>query len=238
MVNFLKNKKALIFDFDGTLADTVGIWNEIDQLSIKELCGLDVDLKTIQTDRGNFLNNNNRGEVYENYASFLIQKYDIRKDLDFVINKRREIALDYIINKIDYKKDADKVLKKLKQLDFKLVLATTTAKRTIDNYNTRNQNLIKKARFDEIFDYIICNDEITEKKPSPQIYQKALEILKLKRADCLVVEDSIEGVLAAKRAGIEVLNIPDSYSKSNQNEIDKLADYKIENFTEFLKLLN
>ncbi len=238
MVNFLTKKKAIIFDFDGTLADTVGIWNEIDQLMIKEFSGLDVALQTIQTDRENFINNNNHGKVYENYTSFLMEKYNIKKDLEDVINRRRTIALDFVVNRIDYKKNAAKVLKKLKQLGYKLVLATTTARRTIDNYNTKNQNLIKKAKFDEIFDYIITNDDIIEKKPSPQIYQKSLEILKLNKEDCLVVEDSIEGVLAAKRAGIEVLNIPDSYSKSNQNEIDKLADYKIKNFTEFLKLLN
>lgn len=238
MVNFLTNKKAIIFDFDGTLADTVGIWNEIDKVMIKELSGQNVALQTIQSDRENFINHNNHGKVYENYTSFLMAKYKIQKTLNDVINYRRTIALDYIINCIDYKESVAEVLKKLKQLDYKLVLATTTARRTIDNYNTKNQNLIQKAKLDEIFDYIISNDEITEKKPSPQIYQKSLDLLKLNKEDCLVVEDSLEGVLAAKRAGIDVLNIPDSYSKSKQKEIDKLADYQIENFTEFLKLLN
>ncbi len=237
MVDFLKNKKAIIFDFDGTLADTVGIWNKVDQLSIKEFCGLDIDLEIIQFDRENFINNHNDGKVYENYVIFLIKKYKITKDVDYVINRRREIALDYIINQVDYKENADKVLKRLKQLGYKLVLATTTARRTIENYNMKNQNLIRKAKFDDIFDYIITNDEISEKKPSPQIYQKALEILKLKKEECLVVEDSIEGILSAKRAGIEVLNIPDNYAKLSQKSIDELSDYKIKNFAEFLKLL-
>ena len=237
MVNFLTNKKAIIFDFDGTLADTVGIWNEIDQLAIKELGNQNVDLQTIQADRENFINSHNCGGVYENYASFLKEKYYCQCALEYLINRRREIALDYIINKIDYKKDADKVLKRLKLLGYKLLLATTTSKRTIDNYNLKNQNLIRKAKLTDFFDYIVCNDDITEKKPSPQIYYQSLAMLKLKPADCLVVEDSLEGVLAAKRAGIEVLNLPDKYSEANQKEIDQLADYQVKNFTEFLKLL-
>ena len=238
MVNFLTKKRAIIFDFDGTLADTVGIWNEVDQLAIKKFCNKNVDLQIIQADRENYLNHHNSGNVYENYVSFLKEKYHCQCDLDCLINQRREIALDYIINKIDYKKDADKVLKRLKQLGYKLVLATTTARKTIDNYNLKNENLIQKAKFDDIFDYIICNDDITEKKPNPQIYYKSLAMLNLEPEDCLVVEDSLEGIIAAKKAGIQVLNIPDYYAKSNQKEIDKLTDYQVKNFTEFLKLLN
>ena len=63
-------------------------------------------------------------------------------------------------------------------------------------------------------------------------------MLNLEPEDCLVVEDSLEGIIAAKKAGIQVLNIPDYYAKSNQKEIDKLTDYQVKNFTEFLKLLN
>lgn len=238
MKNLLKDKKVIIFDFDGTLADTVGIWNEVDYRAIKEMSEIETNLDVIQNDRDKVVTENNNNEVYEIYTKYLIDKYKIDYPLEYVIKRRREIAYEYIIKEIDYKQNADKVLIKLKELGYILVLATTTARRTINNYNEKNNNLISKAKFDKIFDLILSNDEVKEKKLSPEIYLKVLEKLKVDKTECLVVEDSIEGVKSAKSAGIEVVNIPDKYSKNNQKEIDKLADYKIKNFDEFLKLIS
>ena len=202
------------------------------------MSGKEVDLDIIQTERDGIIQENKDKSVYEVYTKYLLEKYDMKYSLDYVIKRRREIANEYIINEIDYKENADIILKKLKQLGFMLVLATTTAKRTIDKYNTENQNLVSKAKFDEIFDLILSNDEVKEKKPSPEIYLKVLEKLNVKKEDCLVVEDSIEGVTSAKLAGIEVLNIPDFYSKENQDKIDEITDYKINDFGVFLKYIN
>ena len=233
----LKNKKVIIFDFDGTLADTVGIWNEVYQKAIMEMANVRLPLEKIQEDRDKVTIENKDKAVYEVYTEFLKEKYKVPYEIDYIINRRREIAREYTSTVIDYKKDADKVLKELKQQGYILVLATTTAKRTIDVYNEVNQNLIKKAKFDEIFDLILSNDDIKEKKPSPEIYITAVEKLKAKKEECLIVEDSLEGVMAANLAGIEVLNIPDKYSVINQKQIDEKADYKINNFTKFLKII-
>jgi len=235
--NILKNKKVIIFDFDGTLADTVGIWNEVDKRAIMEMANVDVSLKIIQEERDRVTTENKDKAVYEVYTEYLKEKYKIPYNIEYIIKRRREIAKEYTSNIIDYKKNADKVLKELKQQGFILVLATTTAKRTIDVYNQVNQNLIKKAKFDAIFDLILSNDDIKEKKPSPEIYIKVIEILKVKKQECLIVEDSLEGVTAANLAGIEVLNIPDKYSILNQKQIDEKADYKLKNFTEFLTII-
>ena len=233
----LKNKKVIIFDFDGTLADTVGIWNEVDFKAIKEMSGKEVDLDTIQKERDRVVKENKDKSVYEFYTKYLVEKYGIKYSLDYVIKRRREIANEYIIKEIDYKENADIVLKKLKQLGFILALATTTAKRTIDKYNTENKNLVAKAKFDETFDLILSNDDVKEKKSSPEIYLKVLEKLNVKKEDCLAVEDSLEGVISAKLAEIEVLNIPDFYSKENQDKIDEITDYKINDFGVFLKYI-
>lgn len=236
--NFLKNKKAIIFDFDGTLADTIGIWNYVDKKAIKELAGIDVDLDTIQKERDLIVTKNNDKPVYEFYVGYLVEKYKMKCSVEDAINTRRKISYEYITQKIDYKENADKVLVKLKQAGYILALATTTAKRTIDKYNSENMNLVSKAKFDKIFDLILSNDEVKEKKPSPEIYLKAVEILKVNKEQCLVVEDSLEGVTSAKRAGIDVLNIPDSYSAINQSKIDELADYKLKDFKEFLEIIS
>ena len=102
----LKNKKVIIFDFDGTLADTVGIWNEVDFRAIKEMSGKEVDLDTIQKERDRVVKENKDKSVYEVYTKYLLENYGMKYSLDYVIKRRREIANEYIINEIDYKEGA------------------------------------------------------------------------------------------------------------------------------------
>ena len=55
---------------------------------------------------------------------------------------------------------------------------------------------------------------------------------------CLIFEDSYTGVLAASRAGIEVVNIYDKYADLNRDQINELTDYRIDNFRQFIDFLN
>lgn len=55
--------------------------------------------------------------------------------------------------------------------------------------------------------------------------------------ECLVIEDSLSGVQAAKNAKLEVVNIPDIGSLKNQDEIDKITDYKLNDMKEFWDLI-
>ena len=54
----------------------------------------------------------------------------------------------------------------------------------------------------------------------------------------MIFEDSLSGVLASKNAGIDVVNIYDMYSESDRKALDKLSDYYIENFCEFINVLS
>lgn len=234
----LEDKKVIIFDLDGTLIDSVGIWNKVDAEAIKELSGKVIDLDIIQKERNQILLKNKDKSAYQIYGEYLVKKYNMPYSLEEVMDKRSKIAYKYTTQVVDYKENADKVLKKLKEIGYLLVLATTSVRRTIDQYNNHNKNIIHKAKINDIFDLVLTSESVTNKKPSPEIYLKVLEELKIDRKDALVVEDSLEGVQAAKGAGIEVLNIPDDYSKRDQDEIDKLSNYKLDNFKVFLDILN
>ena len=60
----LKKKKYIIFDMDGTLIDSIGVWNRTDQKLIKEYANITVDLELIQQERDYFLNTNHDGDIY------------------------------------------------------------------------------------------------------------------------------------------------------------------------------
>ena len=75
------------------------------------------------------------------------------------------------------------------------------------------------------------------KKPNPEVYNKIKEKFKITDlSDCVVIEDSLSGVLAAKNANLKVIVMYDKYSDKNRDEINKLADYKVNDFKELLSL--
>ena len=73
----LKNKKYIIFDMDGTLIDSIGIWNITDKYIIEKYSGITVDLDDIQRERDNFLHSNQDSDIYLAYCTYLIKKYGL-----------------------------------------------------------------------------------------------------------------------------------------------------------------
>mgnify|MGYP003289577620 CR=1 FL=1 len=108
----------------------------------------------------------------------------------------------------------------------------------IDIYSNKNKTMLKQMNIKEVFDLIIEKADVKYKKPHPEIYLKILQKFNARPEECLVFEDSYTGVLAAKNAGIEVVNIMDKYAEVDRNKINKLTDYKIKNFKEFLEFIN
>ena len=84
---------------------------------------------------------------------------------------------------------------------------------------------------------ILTYEDVTKKKPNPEIYLKVIEKLNVSKKECLIIEDSLEGVKAANNAEIEVLNVVNENMYKTQKQIDKLSTYKMNNLGELLRLL-
>ena len=103
----------------------------------------------------------------------------------------------------------------------KLVVCSTSNERAV---NTLVRTLLG-ADVHGWFDMILAGDVVTRKKPSPEIYQMALERLALDPADCVVIEDSRNGLLAAKGAGLACLITHNDYTRDEDfSEADLVVD--------------
>ena len=100
------------------------------------------------------------------------------------------------------------LLKALKPL-VKIALATMSNRRVIEK-------TLREKNVREYFDLIITIDEVEKPKPDPEAFIKCAEAMNCRPEKCVVVEDSIFGVIAARRAGMRCIAVPSGvYSKSD-----------------------
>ena len=234
----LTDKKFIFFDMDGTLIDSVGVWNQIDQKLIENQTNKIVDEIIIQNDRDTQLQkSSSEANPYLCYCQYLKEKYKFQLSPEEIIKLRYEIAQDFLQNIIDYKPQADLIIKKLKEKKFTLAITTTTKRTNMEIYRTLNKNIISKASLDEYFDLIYTREDVAKIKPNPEVYLKAMQAFNAKPEQCIVFEDSLVGIKAAKNAGLKTVAIYDKYSNNDIEEIKQQADFFINNYAELLSII-
>ena len=231
----LANLDLVIFDLDGTLIDSNGINNNLD-VELVQSFGEKKSPEEIIAERDNILKTNNIGDIYLNYCEYLKTKYNSNLSKEEILQFRRNLSKKFSKD-VKYKPDADVFIKYLKSQNIKIALATVSRRETIDIYINENEHMKNKCNLQEYFDFIITKDDVILKKPNPEVYNKIIEKFKIKDlSKCVVIEDSLTGVLAAKRANLDVIAIYDKYSDKNREKINELADYNVADFKELIEL--
>lgn len=231
----LENLYLVIFDLDGTLIDSNGVNNELD-IELARWLGENKSAEEILTERDNIFKSNNVGDIYLNYCEYLKTKYKSNLSKEEILQFRRNLSKE-VSKHIKYKPDADEMIKYLKSQNIKIALGTVSRRETINIYINENEHIKDKCNLQEYFDFIITKDDVTLKKPNPEVYNKIIKKFKIDDLSrCVVIEDSLTGILAAKNANLNVIAIYDKYADKDREKINELADYKVANFKELIEL--
>lgn len=109
------------------------------------------------------------------------------------------------------------LLKELKRKNFKIALASSSPKKTINN-------VLEELDIKDEFDAVISGEDFKESKPNPEIYIKTCEILGVRPKDAIAIEDSDYGIDSAKNAGLTVIARRENRFNFKQDKADFIVD--------------
>ncbi|KIO77172.1 hypothetical protein TH53_11095 [Pedobacter lusitanus] len=179
--------KALLFDLDGTLVDSehfhYSVWNEI-------LAESDVQLE--YTD---FLKNF-AGVPLPGNAKRLKELYEIASPLEILISKKEELTNQRLITStIELMPYAEEILDYFFSKGIAMALVTASKRADVDE-------LFRKNGLGKYFKLLVTRSDVTKSKPDPESYDLAVKGIGFQKNECLVFEDTLNGLLAAKNAGL------------------------------------
>ncbi len=209
----IKNKKAVIFDLDGSLVDSMWIWRQID---IEYLGRYGIELpENLQKEI--------EGMSFYQTAVYFKNRFDIKEPIEEIMDIWNAMAEDKYLHDVKLKTGAREFLDYCRCNNILLGVATSNSRELVTHFMRANE-------LEDYFTCIMTGSEVTNGKPAPDIYIKVSEELKVKPADCLVFEDIVPGIMAGKNAGMVVCAVYDEYSAKETEEKKALADYYIQNY--------
>lgn len=237
MKEILKDKLLFVFDLDGTLVDSIGVWDEIDIKALKQ-CGITPRV-TLPKERANFLHSCTDENIYEKYEEYLYGSYDISIPFDEYKKLKVPIRKKFISNNVTLINGADKILPFLKSNGYMLALATSSDRASYETYLHDNPNIFSHLNFDEYFEKnVFTQEDVVLKKPDPEVHFKISSTLGIPREKIVIVEDSKTGVTAAKNANIDCICISEAHSISDKKFLTENSMLYLNSFNELISIMS
>ena len=209
----LNDIKAVIFDLDGSLVDSMWMWRDID---IEYLGKFGIPLpENLQREI--------EGMSFSETAVYFKEHFNIPDSIEQMKEDWNRMAWDKYLHEVPLKEGVADFLSGCRDRGILLGIATSNSRELVEN-------IADVHGFHNTFQCIMTGCDVAHGKPFPDIYLAVAEQLSVKPENCLVFEDIIPGIQAGKSAGMRVCAVDDDYSIADKAEKEALADYYMMNF--------
>ncbi len=207
--------RIVIFDMDGVLINSEPLHYESEKAILAEY-----GLKYTREIHKMYI-----GTSEEEFWSNILTLYKVSLNTKELSSKKYKYFLDNI-SRVEPIEPAVRLVKTLYDSGIPLGLASSAEKELI-------KKVLKKMSLEKFFKIIQSGSDVKNAKPDPEIFLITAEKLGASPQECVVIEDSINGVIAGKSAGMTVVAVPNEYTKCFDLSF---ADFEIESLDDFMKL--
>lgn len=207
--------KGAIFDIDGTLLDSMPVWESAGErylatLRIKAKPDLKEKLDALSLPEG---------------ALYMQKEYGLSVSVEDILQGIDQVVKDFYFKEATMKPGVPSLIKMLKESNVKMILATAT------DADMAKAALLRNGIWQDFIGMITC-EEAGAGKTSPKIFELARERLQTQKEETWVFEDSLYAIKTATEAGFPVCSIYDGYSEKNTGEIKELSNIYVKDFSE------
>jgi len=199
--------EAVIWDMDGVIADTAPYhfqaWQDVFQK--KGINFTEEDFKR------------NFGQRNDTIIRYALGKNVSPDEVDVIANEKEENYRQRVAQNIKPLSGAIELITSLKEHGVKMAIASSAPMENI-------QLVTRGLAVNNYFQVIVWGRQVTEGKPSPQAFLLAARRLEVEPKNCVVIEDAVAGVTAAKRAGMKCLAVTNTHPKISLMAADLVAD--------------
>lgn len=212
-----RNIKGAIFDLDGTLLDSMWVWDKVD-VDFLGSRGFDVppDYQKAIAAMG-----------FTETAEYTIERFRLAEKTEDIIGEWNEMARREYHERVVIKPYVRELLEKLKQNGIRLGVATAS-------YASLFEQCLKRNGIYSYFQAFTETSEVARGKGFPDIYIKTAEKLGCVPEECIVFEDIHQGILAAKEGGFYTVGVYEDKSAYSWIDIMRDADLAVQGFDELL----
>ena len=211
--------QSAIFDMDGTLLDSMHIWNS---LASDLLRSMGVEPAPDLGDRLMLM-------TFRDGAALCKEEYHLSESVEEIMDLTKDRVRSFYEQEVQAKPGVEKFLSLLKMEGVWMYVATNTDRDLVEA-------ALKHTGLEGYFRGVMtCAEVGAGKKDSPEIYERCMRRLRSTKKDTVIFEDALHAIETAKAAGFRVCGVYDPSAEADQDAIRDLSDYYIRSFEEMFE---